>query len=80
MEMIRKFKPIECPNCGVPLRSENCEYCGSYIGFGTELQIALEMERLRKKIAYEQCQLAQALQSNQISVVLYANNDPYSYI
>ena len=92
METIRKFKPIECPNCGAPLRSENCEYCGSHIDIGTNLQIELEMERLRKKIAYEQCQLAQASQSNQISAVLYANTieafktyrdydyDPYSYI
>lgn len=59
METIKKFKPIECPNCGAPLRSENCEYCGSYIDLGTNFQIELEIERLRKKIAYEQCRLAQ---------------------
>lgn len=80
METIRKIKPIECPNCGAPLRSENCEYCGSHIDLDANLQIELEIARLRKKIAYEQFQLAQASQSNQISAILYANNDPYFYI
>ena len=77
METIKKFKPIECPNCGAPLRSENCKYCGSHIDLGTNLQIELEIERLRKKIADEQYKLAQA---SQISVILYANNDPYIFI
>ena len=77
METIKKFKPIECPNCGAPLRSKNCEYCGSHIDLGTNLQIELEIERLRKKIAYEQYKLAQA---SQISAILYANNAPYIFI
>ena len=80
METIKKFKPIECPNCGAPLRSENCEYCGSYIDLGTNLQIELEIERLRKKIAYRQAQLDQASQSNQILAVLHANNAPYIFV
>ncbi len=80
METIKKIKPIECPNCGAPLRSENCEYCGSYIGFGTYFQIELEMARLRKKIADEQYKLAQASQSNQISAILYANDAPYIFV
>ena len=80
MEAIKKFKPIECPNCGAPLRSENCEYCGSHIDLGTNLQIELEIERLRKKIAYRQCQLDQASQSNQILAVLHANNAPYIFV
>ena len=80
METIKKFKPIECPNCGAPLRYENCEYCGSHIDLGANMQIELEIARLRKKIAYEQCQLAQASLGNQISAVLYANNAPYIFV
>lgn len=80
METIKKFNPIKCPNCGAPLRSENCEYCGSHIDLVTNLQIELEIARLRKKIAYEQSQLANASQSYQISTVLYANNAPYIFV
>ena len=80
METIKKFKPIKCPNRGAPLRSDHCEYCGSYIDIATNLQIELEIARLRKKIAYEQSQLAQASQSCQISTILYANNAPYIFV
>lgn len=80
METIKKFKPIECPNCGAPLRSENCEYCGSHIDLGTNFQIEIEYRRLKEEIEQMRCRIAQESQTNQISAVLYANNGPYIFI
>lgn len=66
METIKKFKPIECPNCGAPLRSNYCEYCGSYIDIGTNLNIEFEYWALKKRLEYERCKIAQESQINQI--------------
>lgn len=80
METIKKFKPIECPNCGAPLRSENCEYCGSYIDLGTNFQIKIEHRILKEEIEQMRLRIAQKSLRNQFSAIFYANNDPYSYI
>ena len=77
IETIKKFRPIECPNCGAPLRSENCEYCGSHIDFGTNFQIEIEYRRLKEELEQKRCAIAQQSQINQISTVLYANIVPF---
>lgn len=80
METIKKFKPIECPNCGAPLRSENCEYCGSHIDLGTNFQIEIEYRRLKEEIEQMRRSIAQHSQTDQILTVLYANNGPYIFV
>lgn len=80
METIKKIKPIECPNCGAPLRSENCEYCGSYIDLGTNFQIEIEHRRLKEEIEQMRRSIAQQSQTDQILTVLYANNAPYIFV
>jgi len=72
-----RFRPIECPNCGAPLRSENCEYCGSHIDLGTNFQIEIECRRLKEELEQKRCSIAQQSQMNQISTVLYANIVPF---
>ena len=39
------MRPINCPNCGAPLHSNKCEYCGSeFVEEQTRKEIELENE------------------------------------
>ena len=48
-------KLLNCPNCGAPITSEQCPYCGSVFSFSAVKETADEMsERMHDlKMAYE---------------------------
>ena len=56
------MRPINCPNCGAPLHSNKCEYCGSeFVEEQTRKEIELENE-----IELLKLQLTQAENNNLI--------------
>lgn len=54
------MRPINCPNCGAPLHSNKCEYCGSEF---IEEQVRKEIEN---EIELLKLQLIQAENNNSI--------------
>lgn len=45
------MKPINCPNCGAPLHSNKCEYCGSeFVEEQTRKEIENEIELLKLQL------------------------------
>lgn len=45
------MRPINCPNCGAPLHSNKCEYCGSeFVEEQTRKEIENEIELLKLQL------------------------------
>ena len=45
------MRPINCPNCGAPLHSNKCEYCGSeFVEEQTIKEIENEIELLKLQL------------------------------
>lgn len=37
-------KPLNCPNCGAPVRGDECEYCGTVFVVGNNVDLALDAD------------------------------------
>ena len=45
------MRPINCPNCGAPLHSNKCEYCGSeFVEEQTRKETENEIELLKLQL------------------------------
>ena len=59
---------MKCPNCGAPVRGNQCEYCGSYFDMASDpAGLKYEYERLQNELT---CALLNANQSIQTGYVI----------
>lgn len=44
------LSPLNCPNCGAPVRGMECEYCGTVFSFGNDVDVALDADAVASAV------------------------------
>lgn len=44
------FTPRNCPNCGAPVRSGECEYCGTVFSTGNDVNVVLDVDAVASAV------------------------------